>query len=77
MRASIGSAALAMSFVLLGNAQPAGMAVRLYCARGPLTVEKEWAEDSLIVTGTAEALTEIKGADGLLEAGEVRVPPAS
>ena len=67
MRASIGSTALAVSFVLLGNAQPDSTPVRLYCERGLLSVEKEWAEDSLIVTGTAEALTEIKGADGLLE----------
>jgi hypothetical protein len=65
MHTRIGLTALAMSFVALERTQSPVVRAHLYCARGPLSVETEWSEDPLIVSGTVDSLTEVVGPDSL------------
>jgi len=75
MHTPVGLAALAMSFITLGGVRPAPAPARVYCMRGPLSVETEWREDPLIVEGAVAGVSRVMGSDGLLDRTiyEVRV----
>jgi hypothetical protein len=58
---------LAAAFIALGSLRPGPAPARLICVRGPLSVDTEWAEDSLIVSGVPDSVTEVVSSEGFLE----------
>jgi hypothetical protein len=66
---------LAAAFIALGSGGPGAAPARLICVRGPLSVDTEWAEDSLIVSGVPDSVTKVVSSQGFVErtVSQVRV----